>query len=145
MCENPDHQLYLSVVSAWEIKIKQQIGKLQLKVTLEDMIQTQQMDNNLIVLPIELSHVYTLKYLPFHHYDSFDRLIIAQASAENMLLVSADTQLSQYDIKIIWEQQSKKVHEVPLFVPSHSNSKGLNQNSQNFITFSIRSRSKSSF
>lgn len=102
LCENPDNQLYLSVVSAWEIQIKQQIGKLQLQVTLEDMVQTQQTDNNLIVLPIELSHVYALQELPFHHHDPFDRLIIAQASTENLLLVSADSQLSQYDIKIIW-------------------------------------------
>ena len=59
-CEDPDNQLYLSVVSAWEIQIKQQIGKLQLQVTLEDMVQTQQVDNNLVVLPVELYHIYTL-------------------------------------------------------------------------------------
>jgi PIN domain nuclease of toxin-antitoxin system len=56
ICENPDNQLYLSVVSAWEIQIKQQIGKLQLQVTLEEMIQTQQIDNHLLILPIKLSH-----------------------------------------------------------------------------------------
>jgi PIN domain nuclease of toxin-antitoxin system len=49
-----------------------------------------------------LDHIYTLQRLPFHHNDPFDRLIIAQASAENMSLVSADHRLSQYDIKIIW-------------------------------------------
>ncbi len=102
VCENPDNQLYFSVVSAWEIQIKQQIGKLQLQVTLEKMIQTQQTDNNLLILPIKLSHIYALQSLPFYHHDPFDRLIVAQTFLEEMVLVSADNQLYQYDINIVW-------------------------------------------
>ena len=60
-CEDPTNQLYLSVVSAWEIQIKRQLGRLQLDVPLDQMIQGQQSANDLRILPVELHHVYTLR------------------------------------------------------------------------------------
>jgi PIN domain nuclease of toxin-antitoxin system len=60
-CEDPTNQLYLSVVSAWEIQIKHQINRLQLDVPLEEMIQGQQAANDLHILPVALPHVYTLR------------------------------------------------------------------------------------
>ena len=63
LCENPSNQLYLSIVSAWEIQIKQQLGKLQLQIPLQDMIQSQRVMNNLSILPIELSDIYALQSL----------------------------------------------------------------------------------
>jgi PIN domain nuclease of toxin-antitoxin system len=89
-CEDPTNQLYLSVVSTWEIQIKHQINRLQLDVPLEEMIQEQQAANDLRILPVELHHVYTLRQLLLHHHDPFDHLLIAQAEAEQMRLVSAD-------------------------------------------------------
>ena len=90
-CEDPTNQLYLSVVSAWEIQIKRQLGRLQLDVPLDQMIQGQQSANDLRILPVELHHVYTLDELPLHHNDPFDRLLIAQAKAEQAWLVSTDS------------------------------------------------------
>ena len=81
-CEEPANQLYLSVVSAWEMQIKQQIGRLQLDVSFDQMIQTQQSANDLRILPVALHHVYALGALPLYHHDPFDRLPIAQAKAE---------------------------------------------------------------
>jgi PIN domain nuclease of toxin-antitoxin system len=101
-CEEPTNQLYLSVVSAWEIQIKHQINRLQLDVSLEEMIQGQQAANDLRILPVELLHVYTLRQLPLHHHDPFDRLLIAQAKAEQMRLVSADGQFAPYLVNVIW-------------------------------------------
>ena len=101
-CEDPTNELYLSVVSAWEIQIKHQINRLQLDVPLEEMIQGQQAANDLKILPVELPHVYTLRQLPLHHHDPFDRLLIAQAKVEQMRLVSADSQFEPYLIEIIW-------------------------------------------
>lgn len=101
-CEDPANQLYLSVVSAWEIQIKQQIGRLQLDVPLDQMIQAQQSVNGLSILPVELHHVYTLGELPLHHNDPFDRLLIAQARAEQAWLVSADSQFAPYPVPVIW-------------------------------------------
>ena len=75
---------------------------MQLQIPLQDMIQSQRLMNNLSILPIELSHIYALQSLQFYHNDPFDRLIVAQTFVEEMILVSADNQLSQYDIKVIW-------------------------------------------
>ena len=83
-CEDPTNQLYLSVVSAWEIHIKHQINRLQLDVPLEEMMQGQQATNDLHILPVELPHVYTLRQLPLHHHDPFDRLLIAPATIAQM-------------------------------------------------------------
>ena len=101
-CEDPANQLYLSVVSAWEIQIKHQINRLQLEVPLAEMIQGQQDANDLSILSVELPHIYTLEHLPLHHHDPFDRLLIAQARAEQMQLVSADGQFEPYLVDVIW-------------------------------------------
>ena len=101
-CEDPANQLYLSVVSAWEIQIKRQIGRLQLDVPLDQMIQAQQAANALRIIPVELHHVYVLDELPLHHHDPFDRLFIAQAKAEQAWLVSTDRQFEPYLVTVIW-------------------------------------------
>jgi PIN domain nuclease of toxin-antitoxin system len=101
-CEDPSNQLYLSVVSAWEIQIKYQINRLELDVPLEEMIQGQQDANDLSIIPVELHHIYTLQQLPLHHNDPFDRLLIVQAKAEQMRLVSADGQFRPYVADLIW-------------------------------------------
>jgi PIN domain nuclease of toxin-antitoxin system len=101
-CEDPANQLYLSVVSAWEIQIKHQINRLQLEMPLAEMIQGQQDANDLTILSVELPHIYTLEQLPLHHHDPFDRLLIAQAKAEQMQLVSADGQFEPYLVDVIW-------------------------------------------
>jgi len=101
-CEDATNELYLSVVSAWEIQIKHQINRLQLDVPLEEMIQEQQTANDLKILPVELPHVYILRQLPLHHHDPFDRLLIAQAKAEQMRLVSADRQFAPYLVDVLW-------------------------------------------
>jgi len=101
-CEDPANQLYLSVVSAWEIQIKRQSGRLQLDVPLDQMIQAQQAANDLRILPVELPHIYVLDELPLHHHDPFDRLLIAQAKAEQAWLVSIDSQFEPYPVTVIW-------------------------------------------
>ena len=102
LCQDQANELYLSVVSVWEIQIKHQLGKLELDVSLAEMVQVQQTDNELKILLIELPHIYTLEALPFRHNDPFDRLLIAQAIHEKMNLISADKQFVQYPVKIFW-------------------------------------------
>jgi PIN domain nuclease of toxin-antitoxin system len=101
-CEDNNNELYLSVVSAWEIMIKTKINRLQLEVPLIEMIEVQQADNDLKLLPVELHLMYALESLPLHHKDPFDRLLIAQAIAEQMFFVSADSQFDQYPVDLIW-------------------------------------------
>ena len=53
-------------------------------------------------LPVEMPHCAQLTKLPFHHRDPFDRMMIAQAMVEDMLLLSRDSRLSDYEITRIW-------------------------------------------
>jgi PIN domain nuclease of toxin-antitoxin system len=101
-CQDRTNTLIVSVVCAWEMQIKLQTGKLTLTVPLEQLIQVEQQVNNMQVLPVLLPHVIALGSLPLHHKDPFDRLIIAQATAENLSVVSSDGALRQYPITVIW-------------------------------------------
>lgn len=99
---NPDNDLFLSLTSIWEMQIKIQLGKLQLSDALPDILRTQQIDNNLQILNINLSHIWALENLQYHHRDPFDRLLITQAQIEGMTLVSADGIFDLYDVDLLW-------------------------------------------
>ena len=101
-CEDPTNQLYLSVVSAWEIQIKRQINRLRLGAPLDQMIHGQQSANDLRIPSVELQHIYVLDELPLHHNDPFDRLLIAQAKAELAWLLSGDSRFQPYPVDVIW-------------------------------------------
>jgi PIN domain nuclease of toxin-antitoxin system len=101
-CEDPANRLYLSVVSAWEIQIKRRINRLRLGAPLDQIIHGQQSANELGILPVELQHIYVSDELPSHHSDPFDRLLIAQAKAEQAWLVSGDSRFQPYPVDVIW-------------------------------------------
>ena len=101
-CQNPENTLLLSMASIWEIQIKLQLGKLSLNLPLPELIESQQQTNNIELLPINLIHVLTLDSLPKHHKDPFDRLLISQAIVESAVLVSGDSILANYPVKIEW-------------------------------------------
>ena len=100
-CEDPRNSLHLSLASAWEIQIKQQLGKLQLEAPWQDMIKTQQRDNDLAIVPVELAHVEALANLPPAHRDPFDRMLIAQALTEGMTIVTLDTAFKEYPAQLL--------------------------------------------
>ena len=74
LLQNPNHELLLSIVSLWEMQIKIQLGKLNLRDDLELMLKTQQEQNNVTLVFITFLHILELKNLPLHHKDPFDRL-----------------------------------------------------------------------
>ncbi|MBU0701946.1 type II toxin-antitoxin system VapC family toxin [bacterium] len=102
LCEDSTNSLILSVASIWEIQIKLQLGEIKLYTPLRDLIESQQRINNVKILPIELEHVLALENLPDYHNDPFDRLLIAQANAENTFLVTKDSVFAEYPVKLIW-------------------------------------------
>ena len=102
VCQDTSNELYLSMASLWEMQIKAQLGKLKLKIPLEEMLALQQQENDLKVLNFSLAHIYQLQLLPFHHNDPFDRIIIAQSMLENMTLISVDEKLKAYNIAVLW-------------------------------------------
>ena len=102
ICQDPNTTLLFSVVSAWEMQVKTQLGKLNLSLPLAEMISGQQTTNQIQVLPCNLDHVLALDNLPFHHKDPFDRLLIAQATVENAVLLSKDDMMSKYQVNVTW-------------------------------------------
>jgi PIN domain nuclease of toxin-antitoxin system len=69
---------------------------------LNDIIERQQQENEIQLLPIRLSHILELDRLPLHHRDPFDRLLIAQARLEGLTLISHDSIITQYPVQVLW-------------------------------------------
>jgi PIN domain nuclease of toxin-antitoxin system len=100
--QNPQNVIFLSLTSVWEMQIKIQLGKLHLNASLPATIASQQQANAIQLLPIQLDHILELDNLPYHHHDPFDRLLIAQAQAENLILVTNDSKIQSYAISKLW-------------------------------------------
>ena len=100
--QDPSNEIYLSVVSAWEMQIKIQLGKLSLTRPLEEIITGQQTVNGILILPVELEHVFVLDSLEFHHKDPFDRLLMSQSIVENATLLSKDKIFKRYPVDLLW-------------------------------------------
>lgn len=98
----PENEILLSLVSLWEIQIKAQLGRLELRIPLVDITLRQQLDNGLLLLPIVLEHILELDNLPWHHKDPFDRMLIAQGRTEGATLISCDAAFGSYDCQVIW-------------------------------------------
>jgi PIN domain nuclease of toxin-antitoxin system len=101
-CQDRANLVLLSVASVWEMQIKLQLGKLHLRLPLADVVGEQQQTNEIQVLPVALGHVLGLQNLPAHHRDPFDRLLIAQANAEEAVLISHDPVFAHYPVKVLW-------------------------------------------
>jgi PIN domain nuclease of toxin-antitoxin system len=102
LLEDKNNMLYLSPVSAWEVAIKVSIGKLQLPQPIRQIVNTEISKNNLKLLDLRLTHIELIETLPFHHKDPFDRLLIAQAQAENLTMVSLDAAFDRYGVPRLW-------------------------------------------
>jgi PIN domain nuclease of toxin-antitoxin system len=100
--EDEDNSLYLSIASLWEITIKLSLDKLDLQLSVDEMVESFLIPGGIEILQIETSHLSILRDLPLHHRDPFDRLIIAQAQAEKMTLISADGVFDLYDVDLRW-------------------------------------------
>lgn len=101
LIDDKANTILLSLVSIWEIQIKLQLGKLNLRAPFKQVIEEQQA-NQIELLPIEVSHILAVGQLPLHHRDPFDRLLIAQAQIENIPLLSHDPIFAAYPVQVIW-------------------------------------------
>ncbi|HWF53942.1 MAG TPA: type II toxin-antitoxin system VapC family toxin [Solirubrobacteraceae bacterium] len=90
-------ELLFSVVSFAEIGIKAAIGKL----VVPDEIARQITDSGLRILTLAPEHGLGVAALPVHHRDPFDRLLISQARAERLTIVTADARIAAYDVDTI--------------------------------------------
>lgn len=95
-----DENVFVSIASFWEIAIKNVKGLLDLPVSVSRMMEDCA-TLKLTILPINGTHLDKLKTLPYIHKDPFDRILICQAQAENLELVTVDSYIVQYDVKTI--------------------------------------------
>ena len=102
ICFEEENNLYLSVVSAWEMQIKYQRKRLPLPETPEKIIQGQMHKHSIEVLPLELGDVFMLSQLRRIHKDPFDRVLVCQARVRKMTILTPDPLLKQYSVKTIW-------------------------------------------
>ena len=97
----PQHDLFLSAASAWEIAIKHSIGRLTLPMGPAEYVRSRLERSRTQPLAITHDHALQVATLPPHHRDPFDRLLIAQAQIERLVIMTADRQFSAYEVEVI--------------------------------------------
>jgi len=95
---DPNNEVYVSAVTGWEISIKRNIGKLKAPENLDEMVEEAGFHH----LPITFFHGEQAGQLPPHHRDPFDRMLIAQAQAEGLAIITSDQSFATYGIKTIY-------------------------------------------
>ncbi|MEI6810325.1 MAG: type II toxin-antitoxin system VapC family toxin [bacterium] len=96
------NDLLLSVASWWEIAIKISLGKLDLKPEWPTALKREMNHNGITWLPVRPEHCERIPQLPFHHRDPFDRILIAQAQHEDLVLITSDQCFVSYGVTVIW-------------------------------------------
>lgn len=93
----PRNEIYISAASTWEISIKRALGKLEAPDDMDSIVE----EEGMLKLPITLFHGEQAGSLPDIHKDPFDRMLIAQAQAEGLAIVTADSVFQQYNIRLM--------------------------------------------
>jgi PIN domain nuclease of toxin-antitoxin system len=99
---DPSSEILLSLASVWEMAIKASLGKLELRVPVGTYVETQLAETGIALYDITLDHVVRVAELPLHHRDPFDRLLIAQALCDDLILLSADESFDAYGVRRRW-------------------------------------------
>jgi PIN domain nuclease of toxin-antitoxin system len=92
------NRVLLSSSVVWEVAIKRSLGKLQAPPELASTL----IGAGVQPLAITLDHAVAVEALPWHHRDPFDRMLVAQAHAEDASIVSDDERLRQYRVRLVW-------------------------------------------
>lgn len=92
-----DSMAFVSIVSLWELRIKESLRK----IVLTENFYEELIPGGFDILPVTLAHIETLGHLPHLHRDPFDRMLVAQAKAEQLLLVTRDEKMMRYDVPVL--------------------------------------------
>jgi PIN domain nuclease of toxin-antitoxin system len=98
----PDHEVYLSSVSVWEIATKHTLGRLPLPQSPERYIPAMREQHGIEPLSIDEESVLQATRLPALHHDPFDRLLVCQAIVHGLTLLTPDPLISQYPARVVW-------------------------------------------
>ena len=91
----------VSAASAWEIAIKARAGRLELKQPLDAWLPDGLRREGFLMLSVTVEHAVAVASLPDSHQDPFDRLLIAQARAEGLTIVTSDAAFDDYDVRVL--------------------------------------------
>jgi PIN domain nuclease of toxin-antitoxin system len=100
--ERGEEEIYLSAVTSWEISIKMRVGKLNFVGPPAHHVPRFMAKQSLRPLSITHSHAAKVYDLPAHHKDPFDRMLIAQALVEDMVILTSDRSFRKYPAKLVW-------------------------------------------
>jgi PIN domain nuclease of toxin-antitoxin system len=99
---DPANRVFFSSVSAWEIAVKCDLGKLFLPDSAEQFVPAQRKRHAIESLPLEEEAALMLPKLPHYHRDPFDRMLICQANYHGMTVLTPDSQITRYPVRCIW-------------------------------------------
>jgi len=99
---DPVNNVYLSAASAWEIIVKHRLGKLPLPEPPHEFIKKWRTRHDIDSLPLDEAAVLQLSRLPEYHKDPFDRILICQAIAGSMIILTPDTRITRYPVRTEW-------------------------------------------
>lgn len=102
LMENRENECFVSMASFWEISIKMNLGKLDIKGLSLPAFWDEVTENDFSILDIRREHIIENKNLILHHRDPFDRLIIAQVIIEKMPVISNDVAFDLYSVIRLW-------------------------------------------
>lgn len=97
----PGNAVFVSAATAWEIAIKRALGKLEAPEDLDSLVEQEGFTH----LPITFFHGEQAGALPHHHRDPFDRMLVAQAQAEGLVIITRDLRLKAYGIRTLNAQE----------------------------------------
>lgn len=106
--ENGGNELFLSVVSSREIAIKNALGKLALREPPTAFVEGGLLRDGRSTLSIKHWHALAVAGFPFHHHDPVDRLLIAQALGDSMLLAVVDPKMEAYDVELLCSAEGER-------------------------------------
>lgn len=98
LLDDASNEVLLSAAVVWEVAIKRSLGKLQAP----DGLASTLMGAGVNALPITIAHADATAQLDWHHRDPFDRMLVAQATVEQAVLVSNDQALLPYGVALVW-------------------------------------------
>jgi PIN domain nuclease of toxin-antitoxin system len=100
LIRDASNEMHFSHASAWEVAIKAGLGKLRGIADPAMFVRTRLGRQRIAPLAITLDHALAVANLPMHHRDPFDRLLVAQAQAESLTIITGDPQLALYDVPV---------------------------------------------
>jgi PIN domain nuclease of toxin-antitoxin system len=100
--QEPGNQIFLSSVSAWEIAVKNALGRLPLPAPAESLIPELRRRHGIDSLPLEEEAVLHLGKLPDRHRDPFDRMLVCQGIVHGLVILTPDEEIIRYPVRTAW-------------------------------------------